>query len=151
MRGAPYEVRTKVSTGLNQTTGHSYTATVAAVGVRFIGPVVGLDKSSPYDLGAARLSLRSRSVCVGQTHLNWKVQGNQTVTNWDPNRPDYVSAKLDFIHSRRSKIPCFLWLFLTREVFSMSQSKSGEHESTLNAQIFKIFAHSVHPKWIKSS
>ena len=33
----------------------------------------------------------------------------------------------------------------------MSQSKSGEHENTLNAQIFKIFAHSVHPKWIKSS
>jgi len=49
---------------LNQTTGHSYTATVAAVGVRFIAPVAGLDKSSPYDLGATRLSLRSRPVCA---------------------------------------------------------------------------------------
>src|SRR5713101_6510365 len=60
---------------LNQTTGHSYTATVAAVGVRFIGPVAGLDKSGPYDLGATRLSLRSRPVCTNPLWFDLAAEG----------------------------------------------------------------------------
>jgi hypothetical protein len=49
---------------LNRPPGHSYTATRAAVGGRFIGPVAGLDKSSPYDFGVAGLALHGCSICA---------------------------------------------------------------------------------------
>src|SRR5918996_5495357 len=48
--------------GLNQSTGHSYTATVAHVGVRFIGPTKGLDKSSPYEFREA-FPARMSKIC----------------------------------------------------------------------------------------
>lgn len=54
----------EIGISLNQTTGHSYTAIVAAVGGRFIGPAAGLDQSSPYELGAAGLSLPRGLICA---------------------------------------------------------------------------------------